>query len=184
MRILIGALAASLMISTAAFAAEAEGKIQAIDTEKLTITLDDGKSYKLPGEFDVAALKDYRLSTPEFLQVKTKDGFTLEAMLIKPVDFDPSRKYPVFQSTYAGPHAPQVRNSWGGMGMLYHQLLAQREVVLQRAVRPMEEIDALVTHDARSGALLILAQTSQLERIGSRVVRAGVAARAADEARH
>jgi Cu/Ag efflux protein CusF len=58
MRTLIGFFAAALMMSTAAFAAEAEGTIQAIDTEKLTITLDDGKSYKLPGEFDVGALKE------------------------------------------------------------------------------------------------------------------------------
>ena len=46
------------MISSPAFAAEAEGQIQAIDTESLTITLDDGKSYKLPGEFDVEVLKE------------------------------------------------------------------------------------------------------------------------------
>ena len=58
MRTLSGIGAASMMLSTAALAAEAEGKIQAIDTEKLTITLDDGKSYKLPGEFDVEALKE------------------------------------------------------------------------------------------------------------------------------
>ena len=61
---------------------------------------------------DVPALKHYRLSTPEFVQVKTKDGFVLEAMMIKPPDFDPSRKYPVYQHTYAGPHAPQVQNAW------------------------------------------------------------------------
>ncbi len=90
----------------------------------------DGTEVRVIDRNEVAALKDYRLSTPEFLQVKTKDGFTLEAMLIKPVDFDPARKYPVFQSTYAGPHAPQVRNSWGGTGMLYHQLLAQRGIAV------------------------------------------------------
>jgi Cu/Ag efflux protein CusF len=57
-RILIGAAAALLMISSAALAAEAEGQIQSIDTDNLTITLTDGKSYKLPGEFDVEALKE------------------------------------------------------------------------------------------------------------------------------
>jgi hypothetical protein len=57
-RTLIGAVAALVMISGAAFAAEAEGKIKAIDKDKLTITLSDGKSYKLPGEFDVDALKE------------------------------------------------------------------------------------------------------------------------------
>ena len=58
MRILTGAVAAALLMSSAAFAAEAEGQIQTIDKENLTITLDDGKSYKLPGEFDVDALKE------------------------------------------------------------------------------------------------------------------------------
>jgi hypothetical protein len=58
MRTLIGAIAAASMLSAAAFAAEAEGQIKAIDRDNLTITLDDGKSYKLPGEFDVDALKE------------------------------------------------------------------------------------------------------------------------------
>ena len=90
----------------------------------------DGGEVRIVDRNEVAALKEYRLSTPEFVQVRTKDGFTLEATLIKPIDFDPSRKYPVFQHTYAGPHAPQVRNAWGGTTMLYHQLLAQRGIAV------------------------------------------------------
>ena len=58
MRIVSGALAAVLLIATNAFAAEAEGRIKAIDRDNSTITLDDGKSYKLPGEFDVDQLKE------------------------------------------------------------------------------------------------------------------------------
>jgi hypothetical protein len=58
MRTVIGAVVAALMLSSAAYAAEAEGHIKAIDKDKLTITLDNGKSYKLPGEFDVDALKE------------------------------------------------------------------------------------------------------------------------------
>jgi hypothetical protein len=58
MRTLIGALAGALMISGAAYAAEAEGQIQSIDRDNLTITLDNGKSYKLPGEFDVDIIKE------------------------------------------------------------------------------------------------------------------------------
>ena len=50
-------LAAGLMLSAgAAQAAEDEGKIASVDIETLTITLDNGNSYKLPGEFDVEAL--------------------------------------------------------------------------------------------------------------------------------
>jgi uncharacterized protein DUF1344 len=62
MRSLIGALAAALMlstiVSTGALAAEAEGKIQTVDRDNLTITLENGNSYKLPGEFDVEAIKE------------------------------------------------------------------------------------------------------------------------------
>jgi Cu/Ag efflux protein CusF len=58
MRIVSGARAAVLLMATSAFAAEAEGRIKAIDRDNSTITLDDGKSYKLPGEFDVDQLKE------------------------------------------------------------------------------------------------------------------------------
>ena len=58
MRILIGAAVAMLMLSGAAFAAEVEGQIKKIDMDHLTITLDNGKSYKLPGELDVSTLKE------------------------------------------------------------------------------------------------------------------------------
>lgn len=58
MRTLIAATIATLIFSGAAFAAEAEGQIKKIDADKQTITLDNGKSYKLPGEFDVSSLKE------------------------------------------------------------------------------------------------------------------------------
>ncbi|HEY0591450.1 MAG TPA: S9 family peptidase [Thermoanaerobaculia bacterium] len=76
------------------------------------------------------ALDRYRLSTPEFLRVKARDGFELEAMLIKPIDFDPAKKYPVFQALYAGPEAPQVRNRWFGQTSLFYQLLAAKGYVV------------------------------------------------------
>jgi dipeptidyl-peptidase-4 len=78
----------------------------------------------------VRALKESGLSVPELLQVKTRDGFVMEALMIKPPDFDPSRRYPVYQFTYGGPHSPQVSNAWGGIPFLYHQLLAQRGIIV------------------------------------------------------
>jgi len=90
----------------------------------------DGTEVRLIDEGKVPALAEYRLSKPEFVQVKTRDGFVMEAMMIKPPDFDPSRKYPVFQSLYAGPHAQTVRNVWGGNGNLYLQLLAQKGIIV------------------------------------------------------
>ena len=58
MRTVIGLLCAALLTSGTALAAEAEGHIKSIVQEKLTITLDDGKSYKLPGEFDMDSIKE------------------------------------------------------------------------------------------------------------------------------
>ena len=75
-------------------------------------------------------LSNYRLEQAEFHQVKARDGFVMEALLIKPPDFDPSRKYPVLSNAYSGPHSPSVRNVWGGTGYLWHQLLAQKGYVI------------------------------------------------------
>jgi hypothetical protein len=64
---------------------------------------------------------------------------------------------------------------------LADELLAQREIVLERAVGLVEEGDALVADDRRGGRLLGLPQGGQLERIEVRILPAGVSARAADE---
>jgi dipeptidyl-peptidase-4 len=78
----------------------------------------------------VTAQNEYGLSTPEFLQVTTRDGFVMEAMMIKPPHFDPARRYPVYQFTYAGPHFQQVMNTWGGTEFLYLQVLAQQGIIV------------------------------------------------------
>jgi Cu/Ag efflux protein CusF len=57
MRTLIGAVAATLLLSTAALAGQTEGLIKKVDKDALTLTLDDGKSYKLNAETDLDALK-------------------------------------------------------------------------------------------------------------------------------
>lgn len=57
-RILFGAVTAMLLVSTAAFAAQTEGLIKKIDRNTLTITLDDGKTYKMNAETDIDSLKE------------------------------------------------------------------------------------------------------------------------------
>jgi dipeptidyl-peptidase-4 len=89
----------------------------------------DGRDVRVLHENRVPALTEYRLSKPEFVQVKTRDGFVMEAMMIKPPDFDPSKRYPVYQFTYGGPHSQEVRNAWTPEQM-YHQLLAQHGIIV------------------------------------------------------
>ncbi len=40
------------------------------------------------------------------------DGYTLNGYMIKPIDFSPSRKYPVIMWQYSGPGSQEVRDSW------------------------------------------------------------------------
>ncbi|HUP59077.1 MAG TPA: S9 family peptidase [Thermoanaerobaculia bacterium] len=91
-----------------------------------------GKLAHVVDENRVAALAQYDLPRPELLQVKTRDGFVMEAMIIKPTNFDPSKKYPVYQPLYGGPHAPRVRNMWDRAVTrgLFHHLVAQQGVIV------------------------------------------------------
>ena len=90
----------------------------------------DGSELRVIDANPVAALREFKLSTPEFVEIKSRDGVTMDGMLIKPPDFNPSRRYPVYQFTYAGPGAAQVRDQWKDTDYLFHQLLAQRGVVV------------------------------------------------------
>lgn len=90
----------------------------------------DGTTARIINENKPDVLAQYRLSKPEFLNVKTRDGFVMEAMMIKPPDFDPSKKYPVFEYTYSGPHAPSVINRWQGSRMMWFQMLAQKGYII------------------------------------------------------
>jgi len=75
-------------------------------------------------------LKDYLLPM-ELLSIKAADGTTdLYGRIIKPLDFDSGKKYPVIVYVYGGPHAQMVSNSWtGGAGLFLHYLAQQGYVV-------------------------------------------------------
>ena len=90
----------------------------------------DGTLIRPIDENNVPLLAEFKLGKPEFLQVKTRDGFVMEAMMIRPPDFDPSKKYPVLSYTYSGPHAQSVRNGWGREQYLWHQLMAEKGYII------------------------------------------------------
>ncbi len=92
----------------------------------------DGKELRTIEENKTAQalIGEYKMGKPEFLQVKTRDGFTMEAMRILPPDFDPNKKYPVWCYTYSGPGAQSVVNRWGGQRYLWHQVLAAKGYII------------------------------------------------------
>ncbi len=50
-----------------------------------------------------AQLKDLTLAKRELVQWKSKDGISIEGVLLKPQDFDPSKKYPLLVVIHGGP---------------------------------------------------------------------------------
>ncbi len=75
----------------------------------------------------VNPLKDFNLGSMEIVKLKAEDGKTdLYARIIKPADFDPSKKYPVIIYVYGGPHSQLVKKSWLGGGRLWQYYMSQK----------------------------------------------------------
>ncbi|PIQ63090.1 MAG: S9 family peptidase [Bacteroidetes bacterium CG12_big_fil_rev_8_21_14_0_65_60_17] len=66
----------------------------------------------------------------EFFQVDIGDGVVLDAYMITPSDFDPSKKYPLLFHVYGEPAGQTVMNRWGGRNMLWHHYLAEQGYVI------------------------------------------------------
>jgi dipeptidyl-peptidase-4 len=64
------------------------------------------------------------LNPKEFFQIDIGE-VVLDAWMIKPVGFDPSKKYPVIFYVYGEPASSTVQDSWGG-GDLWHQYMSQQ----------------------------------------------------------
>ena len=74
-------------------------------------------------------LKSYNLPSKEFITIKGASQ-DLNAWIIKPSNFDKSKKYPVYFHVYGGPHFNLVTDSYAGGDYLYHQLLAQKGYIV------------------------------------------------------
>ncbi|MBQ0129296.1 MAG: S9 family peptidase, partial [bacterium] len=75
-------------------------------------------------------IKDYNIGTTEIGQLKSEDGQTLYTRLIKPYNFDASKKYPVIVYVYGGPHAQLITDEWLAGAGIYLNYLAQEGFVV------------------------------------------------------
>lgn len=75
-------------------------------------------------------LKNYSLGTKEFFVLKTDKGNELNAWILKPKDFNPNKKYPVFMYQYSGPGSQQVNNDWNNADDYWFQSLAQQGYIV------------------------------------------------------
>ena len=70
-------------------------------------------------------IKDYNIGKTELGTLKAEDGQTLYTRLIKPYNFDASKKYPVVVYVYGGPHAQLITDEWTAGAGIYLNYLAQ-----------------------------------------------------------
>jgi dipeptidyl-peptidase-4 len=71
-----------------------------------------------------------RRGSSEFFQVNVGNGVQLDSWMIKPPDFDPSKKYPVLFHVYGEPAGQTVLDAWGSNNYLWHLLLSQQGYIV------------------------------------------------------
>lgn len=75
-------------------------------------------------------IQRYGWTKRETFSFTTSDGVMLDGWMVKPANFDTSKKYPVIMYQYSGPGSQQVVNSWSagamGQGGAFDQYLAQQ----------------------------------------------------------
>ena len=99
-------------------------------TVPMTYTLNNSKDGKqVQSIVDNTALLDklkkYDLPTKEFFELTTEKGHKLNAWMIKPKNFDATKKYPVFMYQYSGPGSQEVANNWLDTNDMWFMMLSQ-----------------------------------------------------------
>ena len=88
-----------------------------------------GKSLRLMTSED--PWKDYSQPIFECGIIKAADGVTdLYYRMVKPADFDPTKKYPTVIYVYGGPHAHNVEASWHWHSRSWETYMAQKGYIL------------------------------------------------------
>jgi dipeptidyl-peptidase-4 len=99
--------------------------------KKYTLCNNDGKELAILENNDklIEKIKTFDFSKREFIQIKGKEDL-LNASIIYPKDFDPTKKHPVYMNVYGGPGSNIVADEYDGNDYIYHQLLAKNGYVV------------------------------------------------------
>ena len=89
-----------------------------IDSHRVVSSLEDNQEIR-------ERLKSIGTSPTEFLKLDIGNGIVFDAWMIKPKDFDASKKYPIFIYVYGEPHAQTVLNEWGAAQIDFHRVVAE-----------------------------------------------------------
>jgi dipeptidyl-peptidase-4 len=117
-------------------------KFTSLDTPML-ITLNDNTGKVLKTLVTNDKLKEklagYAIPQKEFFTFKTTEGVDLNGWMMKPVNFDPSKRYPVLMFQYSGPGSQQVLDKWG---ISWETYMASLGYVVACVVAAQEAVEA------------------------------------------
>lgn len=131
------------MSMAAVTAAEGTHNVQLHETGQFVI--DQYSSVSVPNKIDIIAtdgrMVKSLLTAPnpytgksigkvELFTIPGSSGDQLHCRMIKPSNFDKTKKYPVVVYVYGGPHAQMVTNSWLGGGSLWMNQLAEEGYIV------------------------------------------------------
>ncbi len=124
------------------------GKHEASFNKNQSLFIDTFSSQTVPYKFDViyinktkssrnllnndkllANLKSYQLPKKEFKKIYL-NGFELNSYIIKPSNFDGTKKYPILLYQYSGPGSQMVKNTWQSYNDYWHYLLAEKGYIV------------------------------------------------------
>lgn len=102
------------------------------------ITLNNNKGQEMVTLLDNKELKSkttqLNMPTKEFFSFKTSEGVELNGWMMKPANFNPSKKYPVIMHQYSGPGSQQVLDKWGigsfGDGGLFEAVMCDKGYIM------------------------------------------------------
>ncbi len=90
------------------------------------VSLPNHKLVRMSGDSTESRKKIAQFLTPpaEFFKADAGDGVMVDGWMIKPPNFDPSKKYPVLVNIYGEPASQTTVDRWGGNGTLFHRYIA------------------------------------------------------------
>lgn len=99
-----------------------------------TFVLKDGNGKQLKelqnNDDQLKKLQADNFAVKEFITIPNEAGDQMNAWIIKPKNFDPNKKYPLFMFQYSGPGSQQVSNSWDNGNALWFEMLAQKGYII------------------------------------------------------
>ncbi len=103
-------------------------------TKPYTYVLKDGNGKTVKelqnNDEQLKKLQADNMVSKEFITIPNEAGDQMNAWIMKPKNFDPNKKYPLFMYQYSGPGSQSVANSWdGGNGLWFNHLLQQGYIV-------------------------------------------------------